>query len=311
MRGWMQGKVGLVVLGAVSVVLLTSCFISSSKPKSYMITGSTSLPLYSDGHYISMQYDSYSVGASPQQQNGSITMRWQQSTLPLPFGPGNRSALRFSFQEAGGTAVQYVTQDTNGSIFLQAFEGIGSAVPGTQTHTFWPNKDLILVTPNQPKSLQVFWSPIDQDVAGTATGLDHASNQALDYNIVGECDPTTCNAYGSMTALQPSQDGTRAGYFVDKATQVVSTPLGNFETYHIRYAGTLAVTNFPNTFNPSVGFDYRASCLHPGQNGTATFEGEIWVYPSIGPVKIRNYCFPSVGTSISYGAQITGTNLPF
>jgi len=308
MREWMQSKIGLALVGAASVVMLASCLVSgSNKNKNYTITLPAKLPAYSNGQYISMLYESYLVGGSPQSLNTGITMSWQESILPLPFNLGSRSALRYVFQEASGSAVQYITQDANRSIFLLAFEGIGSTNPGFQTHTFWPNKtSLLSITDGAPKSLQVFWSPIED-----VTGTDRANNGALDFNIVGECDLALCNSFGKMEAFQPAAGETGVGYFVDASTQVVPTPLGDFETYHIRYTGNLAVTNFPINFNASVAFDYRASCLHPGQNGTAYFEGEIWIYPPIGPVKIRNYCVPSVGTPISYIAKITGTNLPF
>lgn len=303
-------RFGLAVPTMISLALLASCLVSgTNKSKNYTIT-SSQLPAYVNGDFISMQYESYLVGGSPQTPSSGITMSWQDSILPLPFNLGSRNVLRFVFQEPGGSAVQYITQDTDGSIFLHAFEGVGSAVPGSQTHTFWPNKTLSLTAPTPPSPLQVFWSPIANGI-----GIDRAAGGALDYYIMGECNSSSCNQVGNMQAFQPSGNQTGVGFEVtgsptSGAIQQVTTPLGNFETYKIQYAGTLAVTNFPS-FNTTIGFDYRALCLHPGQNGTVAFEGEIWIYPPIGPVKIRNYCVPSVGTSIGYTAQITGTNLPF
>ncbi len=306
MRGRMLGKIGLVIVYAACAALLTSCLVGSgSKPKTYKMTTAPShtLPIYTNGHYISMQYESYLVGSSPQSPGSGITMSWRDSVLPLPFNLGTRSALRFAFEELSGTAVQYIKQDASGSVFLHAFEGVGSSIPGSQTHMFWPNKSTSLTSPTAPSPVQVFWSPIEE-----GDGVDRAIGGALDFNIVGECDGTTCNSIGTMTASSQSGPGLKV---TSSTIQVVTTPLGNFQTYNIRYAGTLAVTNYPSTVTATVGFDYRASCLRPGQNGTASFEGEIWIYPPIGPVKIRNYCVPSVGTPISYSALITGTNLPF
>ena len=300
MRGWMQGKVGLAVVGAASIIFLASCLISNKhKNKPYAITLPAKLPVYANGHYISMQYESYFVGGSSLTPSSGITMSWKESGVPLPFGLGFRRALRYEFQELNGSSVQYITQDTNRSIFLHAFEGIGAANPGSQTSTFWPNKGLLLVAKNAPTPVQVFWSPMDSN-----TG-ERAGDNALNFNILGECDATTCNPI----AAQPIP-GEALGYFVDPVTQSVSTPLGDFETYHIHYSGSLAVTNYPTLPIP-VSFDYRASCLRPGQNGTVFFEGEIWIYPPIGAVKVRNYCVPSVGTAITYSAKITDTNLPF
>lgn len=306
MRGRILGKIGLVIVYAACTALLMSCLVGSgSKPKTYKITTapSSNMPIYTNGQYISMQYESYLVGGSPQSPGSGITMSWRDSILPLPFiNLGSRSALRFAFEDLGGTAVQYIKQDATGSIFLHAFEGIGSSIPGSQTHMFWPNKSTSLTASNPPSPVQIFWSPIEE-----GTHVDRAIGGALDFNIVGECN-TACNSIGNLTASSQS----RAGLEVTSDTiQVVTTPLGNFETYNIRYAGTLAVTNYPSSVTATVGFDYRASCLRPGQNGTASFEGEMWIYPPIGAVKIRNYCVPSVGIPISYTALITATNLPF
>ncbi len=303
MRGWMQGKTGLIVVAAASTVLLGSCLVSKKDPKSYT-SDSPTLPTYLNNHFISMQYESYLVGASPQSPGRNISLKWQESILPLPFGLGSRRALRFVFEYSNGSAVQYITQDSNGSIFLHAFEGVGSVVPGSQTRTFWPNKGASLNAPNQPTPLQVFWSPLT-DGADT----DRAANGTLDFNILGECDNSTpCLPIGTMKAGNESS----VGYFVDRDKLSVPTPLGNFLAYHIRYSGTLAATDIESKFTPSAGFDYRASCLPPGKNGIATFEGEIWVYPPIGPVKIRNFCVPSGGgATTSYVANITGTNIPF
>jgi len=299
MRGWLQGKTGLILVTTASV-LLTSCLVDHSKSKPLYKITSSNLPVYKNGDTISMLYERY----NGQTSSGGITMSWQQSIVPRPFNLSPLSALRFVFQEQSGSSVQYITQDANGSIFLRAFEGQGSVTPGSQTHMFWPNQGPVLAIGDELKPVQVFWSPLGENLG------EHAANNALDFNIMGECDPTSCYPFGSLAAVAP-KPGEAVGYFVDSATQITSTPLGDFETYHIRYAGSISVTNFPTSFNPSTTFDYRASCLRPGQNGTANFLGEVWVYPPIGPVKVSNYCFPSIGTSINYSAVITGTNLPF
>ncbi len=302
MRGWMRTKLGLALV-VMTCMTLSSCLVGNSKAKTYKVT-SSALPAYTHGDYILMQYESYMVGSSPQSTSTGITMTWEDSILPLPFSLGPRSALRFVFQELNASAVQYITQDADGSIFLNAFEGIGSNTPGSQTHTYWPNKSVSLAANNPPSPVQVFWSPLDP-----GRGIDRTIGGALDYNIVGECDSSVCNSIGSMEASD-SGAGFKITDAPGNALQLVTTPLGNFETYNIHYAGTLTVTN-PYSFKPTVAFDHRASCLAPGQNGTASFEGEMWIYPPIGPVKIRNFCLPSTGPTITYTAQITGTNIPF
>ena len=306
MRVGMQTKLGLAIVSAASIMLLSACLVNTNnKTQSYAITLPAKLPAYIGDDYISMQYESYLIGGLPQSPSTGITMSWQESVVPLPFSLGTRRALRFVFQDLSGSAVQYITQDTTGSIFLHAFEGTGSSIPGSQTHTFWPNKSTMLTTPTPPNPVQVFWSPVEAGL-----GIDRAVSGALDFNIMGECNATSCEQMGSMKAFQPSGTQTGVGFAVTDGIQMVTTPLGVFETYNVKYAGTLTVT-IPPTYTANVAFDYRASCLRPGQNGTATFEGEMWIYPPIGPIKIRNFCIPSVGQQTSYVAQITGTNLPF
>lgn len=315
MHGWMQTKLGLGIVGAASVLLLGSCLVNSNKTAKSYTTTSTTLPAYSDGHHISMAYERYSVGASSEIPNGGITMKWNQTALILPFtGAIRSSVLRYVFEEAGGSSIQYITQNESRSIFLHALEGIGTTAAGLPKNSFWPDRDEVLLS-GEPESIQVFWSPI-------TPGIDHSKDGALDYFIMGECDSGGCKSVATMKTApyippnppQSPEDVAIPGFEItvggDADKQMVNTPLGNFQSYHLRYRGTLIVTR-PYT---GSSFDYRTSCLTPGTVGRADYDGEVWIYPPIGPVKIRNYCFPSGpsgGKPISYTAQITGTNLPF
>ncbi len=320
MRGWMQSKVGVVALGAASVLLLASCLVGSNKSKSHT-TDSTNLPTYSDGHYISMAYESYAVGATFLTPSGGINMKWGQTLLTLPFTSSIRPVLRFVFEEAGATTVQYITQNESGSIFLHGFGGIGTATAGLPNNSYWLDSNGVLQAGDPaPVPRQVFWSPIKDSFTSDGQPIERAKEGALDFDIMGKCDVSACKSLATMKALPytapnpPSnpEDISIPGFEITSSVkQTVETPLGNFETYHVRYKGTLFVKQEDSA---GSSFDYRTSCLKPGTVGRADYEGEIWIYPPIGPVKIRNRCFPSGYTGaapISYIAVITGTNIPF
>ena len=315
MRRWMQTKLVRALVVGASVLVLASCLVDSGNSKTYT-SSSTQLPVYSNGHVITMQYESYLVGGLPQSPDRNLTMRWNQTTLTLPFtGTFRGPVLRYVFEEAGGrNAIQYVTQDQSGSIFLHAFEGPGPTATDFPKNSLWPDpdRDGVLESNDNPEVIQVFWSPL-------TAGIDRALNRALDYFIMGECTSSACTSIAEMEATpytpptppRDAQDIPIPGFEVTSGgKQSVTTPLGTFEAYHLRYRGTLTVTR-EHPIGPS--FDYRTSCLTSGAVGSSVFyDGEIWIYPPIGPVKIRNFCFPSIGgASTSYIAQIISTNIPF
>lgn len=305
MRGWMQTKFGLALVGGGCLVLLASCLVNgkgNQQPKEYTIDFPASLPLYAPNDYIAMRYASYIVnGTAESPPNGitGITMRWQLSSLAGPFtGSARTSVLRFTFQDAVGTAVQYITQDSTG-FFLHGFGGLDSIIP-EQKDTYWPDKDGVLDSPDLPEPVQVFWSPFT-DSAGASTTLDinHADAGGMNFKVMGECDSAGCKSLADFIFSE---------HQISSTIEKISTPLGKFETYHLRYSGSM-ITRTMQTAPPH--FDYRTSCWTPGIISTVTFEGDVWIYPPIGPVKIQNLC-TVVGSShtLRYEAQIVGTNLP-
>jgi len=304
MRGRMLRKIGLAMVGTASVVLLASCLVSGKdKSKNYRITSfPANLHIYAPGDYILMQYlNPYLVNGSPQSPGNSITLSWEQSTPPVPFiGNSNAALLRFVFKQAAGSAVQYVTQDATGSVLLKAFEGVGVSQTG-QKNGFWPDRDGVLQQPDQPDTVQVFWSPFDSSTLGT----NFADKQQMDFHVMGECDSSACKSLADVNFTEHVVN--------NSGIEIISTPLGNFETYHLHYSGTMNARAMASTTPPH--FDYRISCWTPGTAGTVTFSGDVWIYPPIGPVQIENFCASSTANSgyqtVKYSAQITGTNLPF
>ena len=301
----MRGRMlGVVVVGTASMLLLASCLVGSNKnaEKRHTIT-SARLHLYESGDSISMQYVAFLVNSSPQSPTSNITMRWDLSSLAEPFTGNPRSPLlRFTFQDAIGSAVQYVKQDGSGSIFLHGFGGFGATIPIQQQNSFWPDVDGVLSETPSPEPMQVFWSPIEGSV-GSTLGINYAMTTNMNFKVMGDCNNSNCTSVADFTFAEHEMKST--------GKEVITTPLGKFETYHLHYNGTMnarAMQNLP------PNFDYRISCWTPGSIGTVTFEGDAWIYPLVGPVQIENDCKSFTnGTyqTIKYRAQITATNLPF
>ena len=162
MRERMRTKFGLALVGGSCLVVLASCLVNgkgNQQPKEYTIDFPASLPLYAPNNYIAMRYASYVVNGTAQSPpNGinGITMRWELSSLTEPFTAKLRSPLlRFTVQDAVGNAVQYIKQDSTGSIFLHGFGGLGSTIQDQQKIPFGPIKMEYLthlVHPNQCKT---------------------------------------------------------------------------------------------------------------------------------------------------------------
>lgn len=304
MRGRMHTKFSLAVIMGVASVMLASCLVSSKdkQPKDYTISLPASLPLYAPNHYIAMRYASYVVnGTAESPPNGidGITMRWELASLTEPFTGSLRTpVLRFTIQDAVGSAVQYIKQDSTG-IFLHGFGALGSTIQDQQESTFWPDANGLLSSPEVPKEMQVFWSPFaDSTGASTTLDINHADAGGMNFKVMGECDSIRCKSLADFIFSE---------HKISPTIEKISTPLGNFETYHLRYQGSME-TRVMQSAPPH--FDYRTSCWTPGDISTVTFRGDVWIYPPIGPVKIENSC--TVGSySLRYEAQIVGTNLPF
>lgn len=286
----LRDSVSVVLVGVCSVLLLTSCLVSGKdKTKKYTISLPANLPIYQAGDYILMQYvDPYLVNGNRQSPNSNISMRWDLSQLTEPFTGQFRNTLRYVFQGADGSAVQYVTQDTQGSIFLHAFGGVNAQ------NNFWPDAEGILSNGDPaPLPMQVFWSPIH----------DGAAENKLNFFVMGECNTSACASLADFNITESE--------VASSVREVVDAPLGHFETYRIHYGGTMNARTM-NSIPPH--FDYRISCWTPGNVGTVSFEGDVWIYPPIGPVQIQNTCTASSNSgfvTIKYTAKITGTNLPF
>lgn len=302
MRGSMQTKFGLALVGGSCLVVLASCLVDSKdqQPKEYTISLPASLPIYAPNDYIAMRYASYLVnGTAESPPNGinGITMRWVLSSLTEPFTPQLRTPLlRFTVQDAVGTAVQYIRQDSTG-IFIHGFGGLNSIIP-EQKDTFWPDKDGVLNSSAPPEPVQDFWSPFtDSTGASTTLGVNHADALGMDYTVMGQCTSSACTPLAKFLFTE---------HQVSSTIEKISTPLGNFETYHLRYKGSME-TSVMESAPPH--FDYRTSCWTPGIISTVTFEGDVWIYPPVGPVKIQNLCTAGSYT-LRYEAQIVGTNLP-
>ena len=141
--------------------------------------------------------------------------------------------------------------------------------------------------------MQDFWSPF----VDSTLNKNHADAGGMDFKIMGECTSSACTSLADFFFTE---------HRINSAIEKRSTPLGNFETYHLRYNGRM-ITRTMQTAPPH--FDYRTSCWTPGDITTVTFEGDVWIYPPVGPVKIENLCTAGSYT-LRYEAQIVGTNLP-
>ncbi len=300
-RGFVWTIAGTLALGST----LTACLVQHDTVKSYTISLPAKWPVFKDGHYIEFLYDIYLADGLPQKTTGLVKWTWEQSYQLEPFtGTTITPIFRFSVLERLGDgekkSVQYVTQDTDGNMFLHATEGIGSTLNAVRQNSYWATPETTLIKPMQPSPLQLLWSPID---TGTSNIIGEEKATGTTY-LVGPCDSATCPTAVTITMEQlriNKNDLTGA------AIEDVETPLGKFQAYRLDYTGKFLIDASVTVVPPN--FDYRMSCWTPGVSGLVTFNGSIWIYPSIGPVQLENSCiFGGHGTY--YSARASKTNLP-
>lgn len=300
----MQLSMGLrVVLVLLSSVLLSACLVGKDTTKDYTITLPSKLPTYGNGHYINFGYELYQVPSSgfTTSTQGGIEMTWRLSSVSLPFGLGWRTEVmqqqikENTVVDGERYSIQYLKQDSNGSVLLNAFKGI------TTSSSYWPDLDGVLATPQEPETKTIFSSPIDDGAGTSLVGVPQHLNKALDFYVMG----ATCNeSAGSGNCAQVAQFNF-SDYTIVGIDNIV-TPLGNMETYRLHYSGIMSPTM---VISETAYFDYRVSCGTPGSLNPVNFVGDVWIYPPIGPVKLQNLC-SSGARVIKFIAQITSTNLP-
>lgn len=284
--------------------LLSACLVGKDDIKNYTISLPSQLPIYADGHYINFSYELYQVPSEgfATSTNGGIKMTWRLSSLTLPFGTISRtSVLQHQVTETNfegeRVSIQYVTQDDSGSVFLNGFKGI------TTTTGYWPDSSGALNDPEEPELKKIFASPIDTGVTGESlVDIAQHSGGALDFKVMGSCSANTC----TQVAQFNFSDYTIVG--IDN----IQTPLGNMEAYRLHYSGFLSPELSMTTVETAY-FDYRVSCGTPGSIERVFFEGNVWIYPPIGPVKMQNLCSTTVDgnpRTVNFVAQINSTNLP-
>lgn len=281
--------------------LLSACLVGKDDIKNYTISLPSQLPIYADGHYINFSYELYQVPSSSfnTSTQGGIEMTWKSSSLTLPFGLGFRTqVLQHQVTETNfegeRISIQYLTQDSSGSVFLNAFKG------SSANSSYWPaDLDGVLSAPDAPLTKTILTSPIDDGTTGgSLVGVGQHLNQALDFDVMGLCTSTSCTKVARFTF----SDYTIVG--IDN----IQTPLGNMEAYRLRYSGVLSPEPSMTTVETAY-FDYRVSCGTAGSTTPVTFVGDVWIYPPIGPVKLRNLC-NSGSRTVNFVAQINSTNLP-
>jgi hypothetical protein len=146
----------------------------------------------------------------------------------------------------------------------------------------------------------LLWSPID---SGSTNIIGEDKSTGTTY-LVGPCDAASCPTAATITISELRINRSEPSGI---AIEEVETPIGKFEAYRLDYAGEFNI----NASLPVIPFfDYRMSCWTPGETGTVSFNGSIWIYPSIGPVQIENACrFGSDSTY--YSARVSKTNLAY
>lgn len=287
--------------------LLASCLVTQDKLKFYSITLPAKWPTYVDGHYIDFIYDIFLVRGVPQPTAGSIRWSWEQSYQLLPFtGNTLTPVMRFTVAERLGDgekkSIQYTTQDGTGSMFLHATEGIGSTATMVRQNSYWAHNAITLTNPATPISQQLFWSPIND---GSSVNIIGENMAPTEWHLVGPCETANCPHAATLnfTELrinQPTND--------PSAIEEIETPIGKFEAYRFDYSGSVTIAAGLQQVPPF--FDYRMSCWTAGEQGVIYFNGSIWIYPPIGPVKLDNGCiFKSDQTY--YSARVSKTNLSY
>jgi hypothetical protein len=275
-----RGLVWAIAGGAAISIGLTACLVEHKTVESYTIQTPAKWPTFVDGNYVEFLYDIVLANGLPQKTSGSIRWTWESSYQLAPFtGTTVTPILRFSVSERLGDgekkSVQYVTQDSTGSMFLHATEGIGPTVTTVRQNSYWAHTQPTLNSGSTPAPLQLLWSPID---TGTTNIIGEDKSTGTTY-LVGPCDSASCPTAATITI---SELRINRSDLSGLAIEEVETPIGKFEAYRLDYAGTFSI----DTALPVIPFfDYRMSCWTPGDLGTVTFNGSIWIYPAIGPVQ--------------------------
>lgn len=300
MRLSMGLRWGLLLL---SGVLLSACLVGKDKTKNYTISLPSKLPTYASGHYINYAYESFYFSTNDSFSTnftGGIGVTWAQSALTLPFTSNLRTpVLLHQVKETNVDgerySMQYITQDGDGSILLNAIKGVSTST------SYWPDSDGTLNNSGEPDLINIFTSPIDTGLpGGSLVGIKQHTGGARDFKVMGSCDSSSCTQIAAFTF---------SDYTID-AIETISTPLGKFEAYRLHYSG---IMTSQAVIPVSAYFDYRVSCGLPGSTSNVSFEGNVWIYPPIGPIKLQNLCSTIDGSTskvINYNAQITSTNLP-
>lgn len=292
-----------------SAMLLAACLVEDKTLKSYTISLPAKIPVYQNGQYINFGYDLFTVNGVPQRASGYLQWKWEVSSLFKPFNTGILTPLmRFVVTEAPSDgenkAVQYVSQDSNGSMHLYATEGIGVAMESIQKSGYWVTTDPTLALGTDPTTNQILWSPIDDGGTTNIVGVNQADivvngKKITDFYLAGPCGTAFCPAAATFTF---SEFTINTGGFEE-----VETPLGKFQAYRLDYTGVVSVI----ADQPQIPlFDFRMSCWKVGEQGPVSFNGSMWIYPPIGPVQIKNACiFKNVNTY--YIAKVNKTNLAY
>lgn len=312
----MRHTLSFVVTAVLTALLLSGCdFVDQKETENYAITLPAKLPIYNNGHYIQFRYKQFFVNGQSVNKNGYLRFAWTapSATITLPFNQGNlsthvlpRTLLRFvatEFLGEGGPkyAVQYTTQDNNGSFFVHGFEGVGVTESTAANDAYWPSEDLTFDSATTLTPFQLLWSPINDGAGTTYVGMDFvAQNLVPSQNLFDNCISGTCTKRGSIEWIE---------YRFETTTESVKSAIGTFEAYRLRYKGRLIVDA---EFFPSPLLDIRLSCWSPGEEGTIEIAGSILIYPPIGPVAIDNGCLPPTFTNRTYfDAVIEDTNINF
>jgi hypothetical protein len=272
-----------------TLVLLSGCLVNGGEQKTYYRTTDV-LHIYKAGDFI--EYNVYGPSTSANgtyvpPMSGTLHVQWYSTpelTDPLnPTGdtiPVLKEVSTLTINGSTTETVRYISQDTDGTMYLHAF---------FNDVYYWANETTdTKAPPTELTKVKLWQSPF------IATG-DNISNT---FQVYDHCD-NTATPCGVRLGSQTETDK------VESSDANIETNLGVFNTFRVSFSGNKQIDPTNKVF--PLNLDVRNSC----GLGNVNFSGLANVFPEIGVIFMSVSCsaLPAGYPSFSYSFEFKRSNI--
>lgn len=281
----MLHKFGMILLPLCISVLLSGCLVDKKTPRTISLTG-TNLRTYQNADYINYTVTANDVNGS---RSGTLQIKWETPSQTI-IDPISSTSYLDTLKETTTLTlndedpdelVRYTEQDSNGSMYLRAFDTTDI------NKYYWLSPDLS-VTSDILQEFEIFRSPLAE-----AGQIDLGR-----FYVQEDCTGTGC---ASSVALSDSRT-----FEVTITNQTLEIPgIGIFtNVYQVQYNATTT----PQATSPLL--DILNVCADAGN--TTTHMATLYVVPEIGIIRTVNTCTDQVsGYSSIHIINLDTTSFPF